>query len=124
MTTQSSPRPARLAGVLGGLTCGAIAAVAAIYLAANQIQIGGASPRVIFRPILWFLLAGGVAGYGIERWALAQPVVGRIVLIVFVIASPIVIYRLMLLYGLVIALGVVVVLAVVISVVMLFTKKS
>jgi hypothetical protein len=121
MTALPARRSARLAGVLGGLICGTLAAVGLAYLVANQ---AGGSLRVLFRPVLWFFLAGGAGGYAIERWALAKPAVGRIVSIAFVIISPVAIYRLMLMYGFVMAAGVVAILAVTISLVLVFTKEA
>jgi len=118
MTRQSSPRWARLAGVLGGLICGTVAGVTAAHLASY-----GAGPRVIFRPFLWFLLIAGGTGYAIERWVLAQPLVGRIVVIAFIGIAPFAVYRIMFMFGLVMALGVAVALAVVVSLVVVSTKK-
>jgi len=119
MTTQSSPRWARLAGVLGGLICGTVAGAGAAHLASY-----GAGPRVIFRPLLWFLLIAGGTGYAIERWVLAQPLVGRIVVIAFIGIAPFALYRIMFMFGLVMALGVLVVLAVVVSLIVVSTKKT
>jgi len=118
MTSQPSPRRAKLAGVLGGLICGTVAGVTAAHLASY-----GAGPRVIFRSLLWFLLIAGGTGYAIERWVLAQPLVGRIVVIAFIGIAPFALYRIMLMFGLMMALGVLVVLAVVVSLIVVSTKK-
>jgi len=73
--------------------------------------------------LLWFLLIAGGSGYAIERWVLARPLVGRIVVIAFIGIAPFALYRIMFMFGLVMALGVLVALAVVVSLVVVSTKR-